>query len=253
MVSYTYRNEFQKDVPATLDAIRSLGVTDMEFSNLFGLTATELRALLEARSMLCSAYGVSYPDFLEKTAEVAQAAQTLGAEFVRVAWIAHEKPFSLEQARAIVTNFNRVGKILREEHGLTYCFHNHGYEFVPHEGGTLFDYIVQESDPRYVSFELDILWAFFPGCDPAQLLRQYPDRFPLMHLKDLRQGVVGDLSGGTPVENDVALGSGQLDMPAILKAAQQVGVKHYYIEDESPSIAEQVPQSIAYLKSLTWD
>jgi len=61
---------------------------------------------------------------------------------------------------------------------------------------------------------------------------------------------VGNLSGNTPVENDVALGTGQIDLPAVLKAAKKAGIKHYYIEDESPSIATQVPQSIAYLKGL---
>ena len=72
-----------------------------------------------------------------------------------------------------------------------------------------------------------------------------------MHLKDLRKGIVGNLSGGTPVENDVALGTGQIDLPAVLKAAQKAGVQHYYIEDESPSVSTQVPQSMAYLKKLS--
>jgi sugar phosphate isomerase/epimerase len=72
-----------------------------------------------------------------------------------------------------------------------------------------------------------------------------------MHLKDLRRGVTGDFSGKTAVENDVALGTGQLDLPAILKAAKRAGVQHYYIEDESPNTATQVPQTMAYLKSLT--
>lgn len=252
MVSYTYRNEFQKDVAATLDHIRGLGITDMEFSNLFGLTATALRAALDARGMVCTSYGVSYPDFLEKTAEIAANANTLGARFVRVAWLPHQAPFDLAQTEKIATDFNRVGRILSEEHGLTYCYHNHGYEFIPHGDGTLFDYLVAHTDPKHVSYEIDILWTFFPGVDPSAVLRKYPDRFKLMHLKDLRKGVVGNFSGGTPVENDVALGTGQLDIPAILKAAKNTAIEHYYIEDESPSIATQVPASIAYLKSLTW-
>ncbi|MNL71031.1 hypothetical protein D3C87_1961170 [compost metagenome] len=73
-----------------------------------------------------------------------------------------------------------------------------------------------------------------------------------MHMKDLKKGVTGNMSGGTPVENDVALGTGQIDIPAVLKAARKAGLKHYYIEDESPSYAKQVPQSIAYLKSLKY-
>ena len=71
-----------------------------------------------------------------------------------------------------------------------------------------------------------------------------------MHLKDLRKGIPGNLSGGTPEENDVALGTGVINMPAVLRAAKKAGIKHYYIEDESPSFATQVPQSLAYLKSV---
>ena len=250
MVSYTYREQFAKDVPSTLDAIKSLGVTDMEFSNLFGKTAAEIRAMLDDRGMACSSFGVSWDDLTKKTAEVAANAKTLGAKFVRVAWLPNRQPFTPELADKTAAEFNAIGKTLKEQHGLTYCYHNHGYEFVKHGAGTLFDVLVEKTDPQYVSYELDILWAFHPGADPAALLEKYGNRFKLMHLKDLKKGVTGDLSGKTPVENDVALGSGQIDLPAVLKAAKKAGVLHYYIEDESPNIATQVPQSIAFLKSL---
>ena len=250
MVSYTYRNSFAKNVPATLDTIRALGITDMEFSNLFGKTAAELRKMLDERGMKCSSFGVGYADALDKTAEVGENARTLGAQYVRVAWIPHKGPFTLEIAKQTVSDFNRIGRELTDKFGLTFCYHNHGYEFEKYESGTLMDYLIQQTDPRYVSFEMDILWTVFPGQDPAALLARYPNRFKLMHLKDLRKGVVGNLSGGTPVENDVALGTGQINLPAVLKAARKAGVKHYYIEDVSPSIQTQVPQSIAYLKNL---
>ncbi|MEZ0611823.1 sugar phosphate isomerase/epimerase family protein [Fibrella sp. WM1] len=250
MVSYTYRQSFQRNVEATLDTIRALGITDMEFSNLFGKTAAELRQLLDERGMRCSSFGVSYPDALTKTDEVGANAKALGAQYVRVAWIPHEAPFNLAAAQKAVADFNQIGKRLKEQYNLTFCYHNHGYEFHPAPEGTLFDYIVQKTDPRYVSFELDILWTIFPGHDPVALLRKYGNRFALMHLKDLRKGVVGNLSGGTPTENDVALGTGQAQLPGIIKAAQQAGVRHFYIEDESPNIATQVPQSLAYWRQL---
>ena len=250
MCSYTHRDQFKKDVPATLDAIKALGITDMEFSNLFGKTAAELRQLLDARGMVCTSFGVNYDDLVKKTDVVAGNAKALGAKFVRVAWLPSRQPFTLELAKQTAAEFNRIGKQLREQHGLTFCYHNHGYEFVKQDNGTLFDVLVAETNPQDVSFELDILWAHHPGANPAALLAKHGSRFKLMHLKDLRQGVKGDLSGKTAVENDVALGTGQIDIPAVLKAAQKAGVLHYYIEDESPSIATQVPQTIAYLKSL---
>ena len=250
MVSYTFREEFKRDVPGTLDKIKALGITDMEFSNLFGQTAAELRQLLDERGMVCSSFGVSYDDLLNKTDEVAKNAAVLGAKFVRVAWLPDRQPFTLELAEKTAAEFNRIGRQLHEQ-GLTFCYHNHGYEFVPHGDGTLFDVLMAETNPQDVSFELDILWAHLPGANPAQLLEKYGSRFKLMHLKDLRRGVKGDFSGKTAVENDVALGTGQLDLPAILKAAKRAGVQHYYIEDESPNTATQVPQTLAYLKSLT--
>jgi sugar phosphate isomerase/epimerase len=250
MVSYTYREEFKRDLPGTLDKIKALGITDLEFSNLFGQTAAEIRRLLDARGMVCSSFGVSYDDLCNQTAEVAKDAATLGAKFVRVAWLPNRQPFTLEFAHKTAAEFNRIGEQLRDQ-GLTFCYHNHGYEFVPEGNGTLFDVLMAETNPQDVSFELDILWAHLPGANPAQLLGKYGSRFKLMHLKDLRRGVKGDFSGKTAVENDVALGTGQLDLPAILKAAKRAGVQHYYIEDESPNTATQVPQTIAYLRSLT--
>ena len=249
VVSYTFRESFKQDVPGTLDKIKALGITNIEFSNLFGKTAAELRALLDARGMVCTSYGTGYNEVLNKTDEVVQNAKTLGAKYVRVAWIPHEGDFTLETAKKTVADFNRAGKALRDN-GLTFCYHNHGYEFQPHGDGTLFDYLVQNTDPTAVSFEMDILWVAHPGQDPVKLLKKYPQRFKLMHVKDLKKGVKGDLSGGTPVENDVALGTGQINIAAVMKAARNTAIEYFYIEDESPSVDVQVPQSIAYLKSL---
>lgn len=250
LVSYTHRKSFEKDVPATLDTIKALGISDMEFSNLFGKTPESLRQLLDERDIACSSFGVSYNDLINKTAEVAQNAKTLGADYVRVASIPHKAAFTLEEAQKAIDDFNRIGKILKEQYGLTFVYHNHGFEFQPYSGGTLYDFMMEKTDPKYVSYELDILWAFFPGQDPVQLLEKYGNRYKLMHLKDLRKGVQGDLSGVTSPENDVALGTGQLDIPSILKAAKNAGIQHYYIEDESNLKSVQVPQTIAYLKSL---
>ncbi len=250
MVSYTYRNSFQKDVATTLDTIQRLGITNIEFSNLFGRTAKEIRSLLDERKMRCTSFGVSYPDLVTKTDEVAQNAKILGASFVRVAWIPHEGAFTIDHLKKAIDDFNKVGKTLKETYGLTFCYHNHGYEFQPFENGTLFDYLVSNTNPDFVSFELDILWAFHPGQDPAALLRKYGPRFKLMHVKDLRKGVVGDFSGRTPTENDVALGTGQIDIASVIKASAKSAMQYYYIEDESNWVNTQVPISMAYLKKL---
>ena len=250
MVSYTYRQSLQKDMATTLDSLKTLKVYDMEFSSLFGKKASEIRKLLDERGMYCSSLGVSYQDALTKSDEVASNAKTLGAKFVRVAWIPHDGPFTKELADKTIADFSIIGKNFKENYGLEFCYHNHGFEFAPYEGGTFFDYIAKNTDSKFVNFEMDILWTFFPGIDPAKLLEKYPNRFKLMHVKDLKKGVVGNLSGGTSSENDVALGTGQLDLPAIMKAAKKAKIQHYYIEDESSLHAVQVPDSIKYLLSI---
>ena len=83
-----------------------------------------------------------------------------------------------------------------------------------------------------------------------KLLKKYKERWKLVHLKDLRKGVKKDLTGGTSPENDVPLGTGEIDIPGIVKQANKLGIKHFFIEDESSNVQGQVPQSIAYLKSL---
>lgn len=250
MVSFTYRNSFSKDMVKTLDTLQSQGITDMEFSSLFGKTAQEVRSLLDERGMKCSSFGVSMADALNKTDQVGENAKTLGASFVRVAWIPHTGPFTLEMAQKTAQEFNQIGKALKEKYDLTFCYHNHGFEFEPYGEGTLFDYLVQNTDPKFVSYEMDILWTFFPGQNPATLLEKYGNRFKLMHLKDLKKGVQGNMSGGTSVENDVALGTGQLNIPEIMKAAKKAKIQHYYLEDESSRYSVQTRQSRTYLSNL---
>lgn len=250
VVSYTFRESFKEDVPKTLDKIKAMGLTNIEFSNLFGKTAKELRTLLDERGMRCTSFGAGYADFETRIDEVISNATTLGAKYVRVAWIPHDAPFNIENAKSTVEAFNKWGKKLKEN-GLTFCYHNHGYEFQPYNKETLYDYIIKNTNPEHVSFEMDILWIAFPGENPVKYLKKYPERYKLMHLKDLKKGVQGDLSGSTPQENNVVFGTGQLDMEAILKAAKNTSIEFFYIEDEHPEAEKQVPESLKFLRKIS--
>ena len=249
VVSFTFRNDFSKDVPGTLDYIKQMGISNIEFSNLFGKTAAEMRALLDARGMVCTSYGVYYDALTNKTDAVIRDAKTLGAEFVRVGMIPHKGEFTVQQAEAAVKDFNRVGQKLKEN-GIEFSYHNHGYDFTPYEKGTLYDYLIQNTNPDYVSFELDILWVHQFGQDPVAYLKKYPNRFRMMHVKDLKKGLPVGLDVKTSPENDVPLGSGQIDIKKILKQAKKSSVMYYYLEDENSNARAQVPLSLAYLKTL---
>ena len=113
------------------------------------------------------------------------------------------------------------------------------------------DIMIRETDPKLVTFEMDTFWVVHPGHDPVKWLQKYPARWQLMHVKDMKKGTkTGDFSGGSDVKNDVAIGTGMMDWPAILKAAKKSGVKYYFIEDESPTVKDQIPVSLKYLSEV---
>lgn len=247
--AYTYRASFPKNVVQVLDTIKSLGITEMEGFDLKGVNPDTLKKLMQERNITMPSIGTDYDSLAADQQQTIKTAKFYGCKYVMVSWIPHDSTFSIDDAKKAVADFNRAGKVL-QENGLTLCYHTHGYEFGKYGNGTLFDYIAQNTDPKYVSFELDMLWAFHGGGNPVGLLQKYKDRFKLVHLKDIRKSVANDLTGATDIKNDVALGTGQLNIPEILKAAKAAGIQHYFIEDESPNHAAQIPVTIAYLKSL---
>jgi sugar phosphate isomerase/epimerase len=206
--------------------------------------------MLKERGIKPVAAHFGFEQFRDSLPKVVEEAKALGVKYAGCAWIPHEGDFNELTCRQAVQVFNTAGKVLAEE-GIRFFYHIHGYEFHPYEDGTLMDLMMKETDPKYVCFEMDIFWVVFPNQDPIALFEKYGKRWELAHLKDMRKGTQrGSLSGGTDVRNDVALGQGLMDMPAILKAAKKAGVKWYFIEDESPVSEEQIPQSLRYLETV---
>lgn len=249
--AYSFRNYFPKDIPGTLDRIQAMGITEIE-GGAGRIPPEEYKKMCDARGIKIPSTGASFDDLAKDPQAVAETAKKLGSKFVMCAWVPHERgSFSLADAQKAIAVFNNAGRVLKEN-GLTFCYHAHGYEFQPHEDGTLLDYIIQNTDPENVSFEMDIFWIQFGGGDPVALLKKYGKRWKLMHLKDMEKGIEKNLTGGTNVEYNVPLGTGQLDMRNILIEGRKIGIAHYFIEDESSRVVEQVPESIAYLRSLTY-
>jgi sugar phosphate isomerase/epimerase len=245
--AYTFRRSIGIDPAKTLDTIKMMGFTEIEGG---GANPEQFRKLCNERGISIPSTGASYEELVRTPDSVAWRAKILGAKYVMCAWIPHENGvLSFENAKKAVEDFNKAGKVLKEN-GLIFCYHPHGYEFQPYGNGTLLDYILDNTDPSYVSFEMDIFWIQFGGGDPVTLLKKYGSRWKLMHVKDMRKGTKKDLTGLTSTENDVALGTGEINIPAILKEAKKIGINHYFIEDESNNITVQLPQSIRYLKTL---
>jgi sugar phosphate isomerase/epimerase len=250
--TYTFRKSLPNSVPATLDTIKMMGFTEIEGGG-GKMVPEEFKKLCDERGISIPSTGVGYDQLVrsrESLDSIVTRAKILGSQYVMCAWIPHNNGvLTIDDAKKAVQDFNAAGEILKKN-GLTLCYHAHGYEFQPYEDGTLLDYIFKYTNPEFVSFEMDVYWIQFGGGNPVGLLKKYGDRWKLMHLKDMRKGIKKDLTGLTSPENDVPLGTGELDIPGILRQAKITGIKHYFIEDESSQVNIQVPQSIAYLKSL---
>jgi sugar phosphate isomerase/epimerase len=247
---YSLREQFKTDVPGTLVKVKAFGFRDVELAGTYGKTPEEFSALLKQNGLKAIAGHFGFERFRDDPEGVAKEAKALGLEYAGTAWIPHQGPFTEALAHDTAKVFNHAGEVLAK-HGIKFYLHNHGYEFVPHGDGTLFDILVNETKPELVSFEMDVMWTVFPGQDPVKLMEKYGSRWALMHVKDLKKGVAtGSLAGGTDTKNDVAIGTGQVDWPALLRASQKAGVKYYFIEDESPSVLEQIPQSLKYLEQV---
>jgi sugar phosphate isomerase/epimerase len=252
IASYTFRDQWKNGVPETLDIIQKMGFKTYEGGAPKGVDPLEFKKMLADRGISIPSTGTGFEELESDPQGVADRAKALGASYVMCAWIPHASgKFSKADADRAIKVFNAGGKVLAAN-GITFKYHVHGYEFQPYGQGTLFDYLVENTDPTYVSLQMDVMWTHFGGGDPAGLLKKYGKRWVSLHLKDFRKGAPKDMTGGTGPENDVPLGEGELDFVAILKEANKIGIKHLFIEDESEKELETLPKSIAYLKKLRY-
>jgi sugar phosphate isomerase/epimerase len=247
---YSLRAQFGTNVSGTLDEVKSFGFKYAELAGTYGLPPEKFKQELSARGIKPIAAHFGYERYRDDAEAVAKEAKELGLAYAGCAWIPHSGDFDEKTCREAIGVFNKAGEVMAK-HGLKFFYHVHGFEFQPFGQGTLLDLLFSETNPKYVNYEMDIFWIVFPGQDPVKLLEKYPNRWQLMHLKDMRKGTqTGALTGGTDVKNDAALGDGLMDLPAILGAAKKVGVKWYFIEDESPWSEKQLPESLKFLEQV---
>lgn len=250
---YSFREAFKTDVRGTLARVRALGFREVELAGTYGMSAQQFRQLLDSAGLSASSMHVGYEQLRDSLASALATARVLGPKYVGTAWIPHpDGPITAQIARQAAADFNRWGKAARAE-GLQFFYHVHGYEFKPGADGVLpMDVLMRETDPDAVKFEMDVFWASLPGTDPAALLRKYPGRWKLMHIKDMKKGVVTGVHTGTanPDSTEVPTGTGQTDYRAVLRAAKEVGVERFYLEDETARPFETVPLSVRWLEAV---
>lgn len=247
---YSVRNEMPKDVKGTLALIKSWGITEIEGGTPDGMTTEAFLKLLKENGLRMASSGVEFKELETDVTKVIERSKSLGVKYVVCYWLPHtNEVFTKADADRAIAVFNEAGKKFADN-GLSLCYHPHGYEFLPEGNGTLFDYMVAKTDARYLNFEMDVFWVKQGGVDPASLLQKYPNRFKLLHLKDRKPGTPNSTDGHADVETNVVLGTGDVNIAEVMRVAKKIGVKHYFIEDESSRVVQQVPESVKFLKSL---
>jgi sugar phosphate isomerase/epimerase len=249
---YSLRADFTRNVPATLEKVAAYGIKHVELAGTYNLSPEKFKEMLDANKLKPISGHFPFARYKTDPDGIARDAKALGLEYAGCAWIDHKGDFDEPQCRAAIEVFNKAGEVLAK-HGIKFFYHCHGFEFRPHGDGTFMDLLMKETNPRFVRFQMDVFWVVHPGQDPVKWLEKYPGRWELMHVKDMKKGLAtGVLTGKADVSNDVTVGTGQMNWPAILKAAQKSGVKHYFLEDEAPTAAEQIPLSKKYLETVKW-
>ncbi|HEY9006559.1 MAG TPA: sugar phosphate isomerase/epimerase [Ohtaekwangia sp.] len=247
---HSLRNQFAIDVPGTMAKIKSLGIKEIELGGTYGLPFPDFIKLIAQNQLQVVSYGTDFDRLMNFPQAVADDARAYGAKFVVCFWIPHNgDTFTVEDVNKAAAVFNKAGKILAQN-GLLLCYHPHGYEFQPHEKGTLFDYMMDTFDTRYVYMEMDVFWVKQAGQDPIALLKRYANRWVLLHLKDRKKGTPDSLNGKADDDSNVTLGKGDVNIAQIMTEAKAIGIKHYFIEDESSRAEQQIQESLSYLRSL---
>ncbi|MCU0450073.1 MAG: sugar phosphate isomerase/epimerase [Bernardetiaceae bacterium] len=249
---YSLRAALSKDVPGTLAKIKAMGFKELEVSDYYGLSPEAFKKEMDKLGLKCTSMFFGYDRFQKDVEGIRREAKLFGAKFVGCGWIKQgENAVDLPQMLAAVDVFNKAGETLKKD-GIRVFYHLHGYEFIKlDDGRTGFDAMMAAAKPGLLDFQMDTYWAWHGGADPVALLEKYPGRFVSLHLKDMKKGEpVGLTTGHADVETNVVLGTGQLDFAKLMAAAVRTGVKQYFIEDESSAVEQQLPQTLAYLKTL---
>lgn len=250
---WSLRDTTKESTTKALDVAAGFGFTEVETAGTGSLSVADFAKELKARKLGVVAIHASYENLTKDTAKIIADAKTLGAKYVIMPWLPHDKDQALtpEIARKAAADFNKWGEACKAA-GLQFGFHTHGFEFKADANGvTPFDLLIRETKPELVTFEMDVFWVYHAGVDPVKLLEKYPDRWRLLHVKDMRKGAIKGLTtGSAPPTDKVAVGDGEIDYRAVLSTAERIGVQHYFIEDEGVQPLKDIPASVKYVKSL---
>ncbi len=227
---WSVRGAMQDDPAGTLQALADMGYTFVEAAGysdgkFYGMEPQLFRELVESTGMLFigSHAGHALPDSDNRDEVMAwwdeciRAHAAAGVKYLVQPWMSHRAFESIEGLQAYCNYFNEIGEKCNQQ-GIRFGFHNHAEEFNAFDGVVIYDYMLQNTDPEKVMFQIDLYWAFAGNVDPVDYFERYPGRFENWHVKDV----------------DVIGASGKIDFERIFGHAELAGLKDIVVEFEHP-------------------
>ena len=255
---YTVRNEMPKDFAGTIAKVAETGYKEVEFAGYFGHTPKEVREIVDKNGLTAPSAHVAYDIVENHWPETLDAAHVVGHKYIVCPWI-DEKQRTPDGWKRATELFNKAGEA-SEKAGVQFCFHNHSYEFTPIEGmdGKLaYDYLLEQTNPKFVKMEMDLCWISVAGKDPVSYFNKYPGRFPLVHVKDYvndpnATSSYAGATGSVVFKGRLAdVGQGSIDWKRIFSHSENAGIKHYFVEnDDAKKPFEDIKISYDYLNAL---
>jgi len=235
---YTVRDACAKDFPGTVKKIAEIGYKGVEFAGLHGAKPQDVAKMLKDLGLVaCSSHGPMVTK--ENVNQVVDTERTLGNKRIITGFGPNDLKTE-DACKSAAEKFTAAAELLKP-FGMEMGYHNHWWEFAMIGKKTAFEIFFANAATSVFS-ELDVYWAAYGKGDPVKVLDKMKKRVPLLHIKD-----------GTLEENKphTAVGSGKLDMPAIVAAADPKVLDWLIVEldDCATDMMEAVKQSYAYLTS----
>ncbi|HXJ07754.1 MAG TPA: sugar phosphate isomerase/epimerase [Candidatus Acidoferrum sp.] len=255
---YTVRSEMPKDFEGTIAKVAETGYKEVEFAGYFKHSPKDVRAVVDKNGLTAPSAHIAYDVVEKEWPETLEAAHVVGHKYIVCPWI-DEKQRTADGWKRAAELFNKAGEA-SEKAGIQFCYHNHSFEFSPVEGlgGKLaYDYLLAETNPKFVKMEMDLCWISVAGKDPVSYFDKHPGRFPLVHVKDYvndpnATSSYAGATGSVVFKGRLAdVGKGTIDWKRIFEHSEKAGIKHYFVEnDDAKEPFEDIKTSYDYLAAL---
>ena len=257
---YTVRDAMKSDFAGTIAKVASTGYKEVEFAGYFDHSPADVRAIIDKNGLTAPSCHVGYDVVEKQWPETIAAAHTIGHSYIICPWVDEKIRTSPDGWKRVAEFFNKAGATSKAA-GIQFGYHNHTFEFMPDAnlGGKLpYDFLLENTDPKLVIMEMDLCWISVTGHDPVSYFSRFPGRFPLVHVKDVKQ-----IPKETPGKKDEFLtsdfekhvmteaGSGVIDWRRIFAHADEAGIKHFFVEHDQPADPfASIARSYKYLAGL---